>query len=333
MWWRRAMAVGLALAVSSAASAACGIDAVGQRVDGESAPERIDGAGGHVGDDDAAPGPGDDGGSAPIDTGAPCQTDACALPDLGDAGPAPALALFGDRASACPAGFDAIDVIESPTAGAGSCACGACTKGTANCNSGGIPTFYDTGNGTCSIGGAQHEANNGACRNQNGQFGANASVGATNAVTAACSVGASVPSKAAVTVTSERICRPQASTCASALCATPPAGMKLCAVVEGDTACPPSLPAKHLVGNDFTLTCATCSCSVSATCTGTLGFYPMANCAGTPKNLSTGVCTSTSSASFQSTKWTGSVVTDTCNLGAAPPPSIVLAGPKTVCCN
>lgn len=331
MSWPRRIAGFCALAF---ACAACGITATGQLVDEDGGGVgSIDGGPANTGGDAVAPG--DDGGTVtPIDSTAPCAPDACALPDLGDAGTSPpALAFFGDRTSACPSGFDTVDVIEKPTPGAGACTCGACTKGAVNCNSGGIPTFYDNGNGTCGTSGAQHQANDGVCRNQSGQFGANASVGATTAVTSGCTVASSTPAKPAVTVTSERICRMQASTCASALCPTPPAGMKLCAVVDGDAACPASLPTKHVVADDFTMTCATCSCSVTATCTGTLGFYPSLNCGGSPKNLSTGVCTSTSSASFQSTKWVGTVLTDTCNLGAAPAPSIALVGMKTICCN
>jgi hypothetical protein len=329
----------LATFVAMAGMVACGLNATGQMIetegDGPGSPSGSSSSG--AADADATSNTADDGGNGGSEAGADsgadanadaavaCVADACTLPATGSG---VELVLFGDRATGCPAGYDQSDVVEDPTPQAGACACGTCTK-SASCNSGSIPSYYDNGGGTCGSSGATLDVNNGNCLNFSGTFGTNAEIGATTATGATCSVGASISNKANVAVTAGRICKIQASTCVATAC-VPPATMKACTVRAGDVACGGG-ETKRLVADDFTMTCATCTCSATATCSGTMSFYPSSGCTGTPKVLTTGVCTNTNGASIGSTKWVGTATT-TCNLSSAPAPGITLSNTKTVCC-
>ena len=108
--------------------------------------------------------------------------------------------------------------------------------------------------------------------------------------------------------------------------------MKACIAAPGNVACPPGTPTKHLVGADFDLVCPPCGCSVvSATCGGTMDFYPQANCNGTPITLAVGVCKATNGASIQSTKWKGIIASQQCAT-VAKPATTTLTAAQTVCC-
>lgn len=284
--------------------------------------------GGTAGADGASPADGSSGSDGSTSTGVPvCNPPTCALPS------APAgwqLVLLGTSpADPCPTGFDSAEAIESPVAGANACACAACVKTGTNCSTGGIPTSYDSGGGACGTNGAQHQTNNGLCRAQNGQFGTDARVDAPTAVLGTCT-SASSPVPANVASQPRRVCSPQTSTCTAAACAAP-ASMTACLAAPGDVACPSG--TKHLVGSDVAVACPACGCSItSATCGGTLAFYPSSNCAGTPVTLDVGVCKATGGASFVSTKWTPVIASEVCATTPAAPTSVTLTGPQTICC-
>src|SRR5262249_31743123 len=157
--------------------------------------------------------------------------------------------------------------------------------------------YFDDGGGTCKKVGVTVDADNGACRNQKGTFGENASISVPKAVVGSCSAVA-VPSRASVSTTPRRMCVPAPSTCLDRLCAAP-AAMQACLVKDGDVDCPASMPTKHVVGPDFALSCADCSCQVDATCDGTMRFYAKKGCDGSPsKTLHAGECTATKKESF-----------------------------------
>lgn len=260
----------------------------------------------------------------------PGTPDACTLPSAQGF----TLVLFGDATQSCPSDFTAGDLVANPAAGAGACACGDCAA-TIDCSSGPIASYYDNngggGNATCGTPGATADANGGACRNAAGRFGEHAKIDAPTAVVGACTAPA-VPSRGAVTTQAKRICTPGSATAPTAAC-NPPGDMKACLVADGDATCPASAPTKHLVGTDFDLTCTACGCQVAATCTGKIEFYSQSNCTGMPaRTLNVGSCTSTSQDTFNSTKWTGSVATQTCTKQPAPPASVALTGQRTVCC-
>jgi hypothetical protein len=317
---------------ASVAAAACGF----------SEPGALEAsAGGGVGSSGNPSGPGDTNGGADgsspdtgssgtIDSGTMgvpiCSPPTCALPTPSAGWE---LVLFGTSTNdACPTGFDSTDHVESPSAGADACACGACTKTGTNCSTGAIPTAYDNGGGACGIAGAQHETNGGLCRAQSGNFGVDARVDAPTAVPGTCSsVAAAVPAK--VVTQARRLCKIQQSACTGAACA-PPGSLKACLAAPGDVACPSG--TKHLVGSGVTAVCPPCGCTIaSATCGGTLSFYPGSNCSGTPVSLNVGVCKATGSASFVSTKWTGTVASETC-VTTPVAPTTTLTSMQTVCC-
>lgn len=321
--------VGLvAVGVLGAALGACGLSLVGSSAEERSpdaSPETTgpepDGSTPNTPGADASRG--DDSSTVPPPPG--CDPDACALPS----GAGFTLALFGDAAQACPAEFASSDVLENPIAGTGACTCGDCTA-QINCSTGSISTNYDNGNGSCGQNGAALQANNGVCRNVNGTFGENASVEPPTPVVGTCSAPG-VASRAAVTTTARRICSP-ASTACTALACTPPTGMAACLVHDGDVACPASAPNKHLVGTDFTLSCASCGCTLAVECGGKMEFFSQQGCNGSTRTLNVNVCTSTNQASFSSTKWTGTVAQQTCTKGTPPAPAFALTDSRTVCC-
>jgi hypothetical protein len=320
----------LALAFGAFASfAACGLSTTGDlQVSSEQGVPKPNGESGIPGLP-GADGSNGNGGDAGEDTGPPpptCQTDACALPQGGqDFG----VVLYGDRSAPCPTGFDTEDEIEEPTPGAGACTCGQCVMTGTSCNQGNIATKYGTTN-ACPNNGANHQANNGACRVQSGVFGEWASVDAPTAVPGTCSAPSTL-AKSAVTTKAIRTCKPQASLCAEAFCA-PPSSLKACSIHLGDVACPAGAPTKHLIGSDFTGKCGDCSCTITATCGGTFTAYAASDCTGQSKSLNVGTCTNMNQFAFASTKWAGVIATQTCNGLTPPAPTLALVGTRTVCC-
>jgi hypothetical protein len=306
--------------------AACGFSETGAlEGSGNGGPGAASGNGSDTGAVGAAPGadgaaPATDG-SSPV--GVPvCSPPSCSVPTTAAGWE---LVLYGtSRADACPAGFDAADLVESPAAAASACACAACATTGTNCNTGAIPTAYDSGGGACGTSGTQHQTNGGACRAQSGNFGQDARVDAPTAVAGTCS-SASSPVAANVLSEQRRLCTRQASTCGGGACGAPPS-MTACLAAAGDVACLSG--TKHVLGSSV----VSCGCTItSATCGGKLAFYPSSACGGTPVTLNVGVCTATGSASFVSTKWTGTVASETC---ATTPgaPTLTLETKQTVCC-
>lgn len=303
------------------ALAACGIDAVGtlEEPGALRAPDRPPNSaadGGRPAEED--------GSGVPV---GPCA-DACAPPSA----TAPfADVLYGERTSACPAGFDASDVVEDPVPAAGSCACGTCAFAGTSCTGGAIVSKYASDT-TCSGTGSNLQGNEGNCYAFNGQFiSTYAAMLAPAAVPGTCSApGVGVPAN--VTKKERRVCTPRADACLDALC-SPPAALAACIATSGDVPCPSSAPNRHLVGSGVALSCAACSCTTQATCTGTVTFYAGAGCTGATRVLQAGVCTQVNQASFQSTKWSGTVATQTCaNVTPATTATASLDGARTVCC-
>ncbi len=258
----------------------------------------------------------------PID----CDAEACDLPSAKGF----TLVLFGDRSARCPSAWKSVDIVENPVAKAGACSCGACTA-PIDCSSGTIASFYDDGDGKCDERGKALRANGGACNDQEGRLGENASVAAPRAVVGGCSAEG-VPSRSAVATTSMRVCAPKPSTCPDAACDVP-AGMQVCLVAQGDVDCPSHVPVKHLVGKDFTMACAACDCTVDATCDGTMSFYAKKGCKGAPlQRLDAFECSETNRDRFASTRWRGGVGAVRCRKDSPPPPTLGVSNARTVCC-
>lgn len=255
-----------------------------------------------------------------------CDPGACTLPSADGF----SVVLFGDATTECPSGFRTADVLEDPTPTPGACTCGSCST-RVDCTAGSVPTFYDDEEGSCRERGLTLRANGGACDDRRGRLGVHASVAPPRAIVGACSAEG-VAVRSAVSTTPRRTCMRRRSTCPDRACDAP-AGMQACLVKEGDVECPATAPAKHLVGSDFTLACATCGCNVDAVCEGKMRFYERKHCEGAPtRTLPVGQCTETEGEDFESTRWVGTVGPARCRKDAPPPAAVGLDGATTVCC-
>jgi hypothetical protein len=129
-----------------------------------------------------------------------------------------------------------------------------------------------------------------------------------------------------------RLCAPTVDSCAAVLCA-PTGSLRTCLASKGDLPCPASASEKHIVGGDFALACADCSCVTNtATCSGTATFYSGAGCMGTQRVVGPGKCVATNNSSFQSTRWVGDVATKTCANVVPGAATLSVTDVHTVCC-
>jgi hypothetical protein len=105
--------------------------------------------------------------------------------------------------------------------------------------------------------------------------------------------------------------------------------------MTGSQSCPSGYPARHLVGTDVSYTCSACPCTVNATCEGTMQLFTDGMCMMGQKDIpADGMChAGPGNASYNSYKYVGTVKSQACQAGPAPPPSgLALVGEETVCC-
>jgi hypothetical protein len=151
---------------------------------------------------------------------------------------------------------------------------------------------------------------------------------------------AAMPNASAVSYAAkDRICHPdssQAAACDGGMCHPALSGpYAACIAAPGSVACPPGrLSVAHQVGTSATFSCADCSCSVSATCSGTLTLYMDTGCTRGGYAISTGVCVGvSSSATYRAYAYTAGAPTNiACQTTAGPAQNLALAGPQTICC-
>lgn len=177
------------------------------------------------------------------------------------------------------------------------------------------------------------DANNGACFPYNGAFVSTyCSILPPPATPGPCSApGVGVPAKLTADATTH-LCHPAIDSCAETFCA-PPNGMKTCLVAEGDVACPANAATKTLVGSEPDVTCGACTCTSTATCTGSLTFYSGSGCTGGTKVLQANTCTMVNQASIKSTQWAGTASNLACtNIVPGAPTSVGVKNARTVCC-
>jgi hypothetical protein len=253
------------------------------------------------------------------------------------------------QAASCPAGFDDVaptDVIEGPTA-AGACSCGACQITTApTCASGVVNVTYDNANsayaGTCNqvanpsplsnspAGTCLTDIYQGSYATYDVRYAAPApSGGACNAPGVKNTGGITYAGR-------DRLCTVAAS-CSGAACgANLPAPYQACIAADGDVACPAGpWSAAHHVGTSTSFDCASCTCAVSATCSGTLTLYTDKTCTKSPYAVSTDVCVGiSSSATFTAYKYAGAAPKNVaCQVTGTPAmPDLALVGEQTICC-
>jgi hypothetical protein len=243
--------------------------------------------------------PGDDGGRGDVAVddgfGSPAdgadETSGCASAACVDLPLGFAVVAFGAASSgaACPPGFgQGTDTVEGPSVGAGACTCGCTLSTPPTCPANGaIANGYDTdGSGTCGTSGNTY-ANSGC-----GTEGVAAAFGPSDdhrftppGPTGGTCQAPTVDDQTKLTFASQgRVCQATDAlpTCGAMVC-PPPVGAPFvaCLAATGDTTCPPQFPEKHLVGTNASFACTSgCTCSVTATCAGTIDYYASTNCSG-----------------------------------------------------
>jgi hypothetical protein len=266
------------------------------------------------------------------------------------------VAFAPSQSTACPAGFDtASNLVESPSAGANACGCGACSTTTPpTCNAGSIGVDYDVALsvnvGTCVDVGTPPTLDNppgGACGTDLDQTNYEAYDVLFTAPPASGGV-CSAPGAATGTLTfgaHDRSCAPNdatAANCVGDVCSpTLGGGYEACiaSATPGVVACPPgALGVQHVVGTAASFTCSACACTVGATCSaGTVTLYNNATCTHAGTSFTTGECTnvalSTTNANFSSYKFRGGTASDvTCNATPGTAQNVMLTNETTICC-
>ena len=200
----------------------------------------------------------------------------------------------------CPPGLaaPATDVLEGPSADAGSCGCAACAVTTAPTCTGKVNVFFDFDNlHQCQFPGVPSQNGNspaGGCLND--MFTANEIAGTETKLVPTPPGGGVCASpgvfqKENLTYAAKgRVCAPEspaAAGCAGSTCAPNlPAPFRACISQAGDRPCPAGdFSVKHLVGTDVSATCGACGCSVTGTCSGSLTMYSDTGCANNPEVL------------------------------------------------
>jgi hypothetical protein len=260
------------------------------------------------------------------------------------------VAFAPSQATSCPAGFDAApaqNVVEGPQA-SGACGCGACSvTQPPSCASGAIAVAYDKDfSGSCDLVAMPSPLGNapaGSCGTDiyQGSYATFDVRYAAPAPSGGACTSPGVQMSGGVTYASQdRVCQsggPQAASCDGGVCRPTVAGpYAACIAAPGAVACPPgSLSVAHQVGTSASLSCADCSCAVTASCSGTLTLYTDTTCTTGPYAISTDVCVGISSAAtYKAYEYTGAAAKDVgCQAGTpAAAQSIALADEQTVCC-
>jgi len=234
-----------------------------------------------------------------------------------------------DRSVACPPGFKSTDLLEAKDGMACSCSCnlnaapvcpgaGALTTATSmDCTTAG-PTLGSAGSNLCStiVGGAAIA---------NG-FKATA----PPPLGGAC--GAMPKTDTTAVTRQRRLCEPNAGTCAAPICA----GSPFLECIEHAGACPAEFPSPRVVGTSASVTCPSCTCTMSATCTGKISFFATA-CTGTATTFAVdGTCNMVTGGpgTYPNFKYVPNAPTAAiCNASfASAPGTRTVLGQRNLCC-
>lgn len=337
MGWARWLLVSAALTVGGCLDAAGSSDQPGDLGDatddasGDALFPPDDGGGDSNAADTAAEGAADSGVAVdtatpdvPVDDSPPCDESKCGAVPTG----AKHVGLV-DRSVPCPAGWTQTDVVEANGADGCSCSCAVGAKPTCPGN-GAIATAYG-GSAACgSTGLTLTSTATDAC----GNLGVTGSTDKFFKGTAPAPIGGTCTAtpktdKPAVQ-RNRRLCEPKAGSCQAPICSTP---FVECVEVAG--ACPAGFPNARTVGTDFTLSCPTCTCGLSASCSGTLTLYKDNDCKGPTTTLTVdGTCVpATDGVTVSSFKYKPSPATTSCAPSfttAAGARTFVL--PRQLCC-
>jgi hypothetical protein len=272
--------------------------------------------------------------------------DACSASGCFGMPPGFSLIAFGATAkgSACPGGFgEPTDTVEGPNVAAGACTCGCSVTTPPTCpTNGSIGNWADT-NGSQTCGMSVIAYANVGCGTEGiaGAFGPGDDhrfqpPGPTGG---ACSAPVNQDATRMSYAALGRVC--QATTlpeCNGMVCAPALAApFAACIASDGDVACPTLFPTKHLLGTAASFTCSPgCTCSVSATCTGTLDYYSSTDCSGSVifQIVADDACHATDYGAYSSHEYVPNAPSGVACVGggstSASAPA--LTGTTTVCC-
>jgi hypothetical protein len=238
--------------------------------------------------------------------------------------------LQPDRSAACTAGFTQRDVIANPIAGSGACDC-ACNAPASACSSGQLPTRYGTTT-ACSSSGASISVNGTGCTVLSGNFSDYFS--ATPLPGGACTAS-TVTDTTKVTSTEQRVCEAPSS-CHEDVCnGRVPAGSSACIGRDGDLSCPAGWSARRLVGTDVSLSCSSCTCGGSASCTNArINFFSDVSCATPLISFAVdGSCQPTNApGAIGSFSYAATAGNQQCMPNGSRTATIALTGTRTLCC-
>jgi hypothetical protein len=240
------------------------------------------------------------------------------------------VAYLDRRTTACPVDMTQIDLVTDATVEAGACACGTCAVGTVpDCNAGTFSSTYDdTATPTCDAAAISHPCNAGKCTAYSGSMGQHGrAVPPTAPGGGTCSARGIVKTSNAPS-TPARACAESATRCACDPAV--PGAFTTCLRAPGDVPCPTAAPLKHLVGTSAAVACGDCSCTLTATCTGSVTFYSDAACATSIVTITDAACTTEGPGSYAAYKWAGTTATS-CTLGTSAA-TAALTDESTICC-
>lgn len=244
------------------------------------------------------------------------------------------LVAMVDRNAACPQGFAQHDVVAEPklTDGACSCSCNVAQKPT--CSTGTVLRTTDqTVSPACNVNATTITLTGQNCSTLPQAITAS---GSHYAATLAPSGGACTwdgkadPQK--LTTRDSRTCDVPAN-CQGSVCGA----KSICVATDGDLACPPTFPAKTLIGASAGIECSACgACKLEATCGGTLSLFTDFQCnTGKTDYPVDGSCNKNpaQNVTFYAFGFQGSLGKSDCS-GPAPMAAgtAKLVQPQTLCC-
>jgi hypothetical protein len=241
------------------------------------------------------------------------------------------LMLSEMSSTACPDGTTPAPAIANPMALAGACTC-ACSVTNPSCGYGNISIMVGTSGCTTNSG----LAADGSCVGAAGshvlayhQISPLAPQGgscAWNATPNAADVTSTALALCNVTIDREAVCE-----------GTVPGGFTSCIATAGDMSCSAPFPNKTLVYDPMPgLQCGSCgSCTVSATCSGSLNFYNDGSCTQlvvqAPADGSCDMIPNHNGAAFNSWNYTSGVSAN-CSGSPSSAPTLMTSNERTICC-
>jgi hypothetical protein len=116
--------------------------------------------------------------------------------------------------------------------------------------------------------------------------------------------------------------------------ATPP-GFSACVAIDGEVSCPPGWGNRTLIGESASLSCSSCTCQATATCSaGRINFYSDGSCNTLRIAFDVnGTCQATNGGgSIAAFTYSATVDGAECTANGSRTASVGLASPRTVCC-